>query len=314
MKITDYPKTETLDSNDTLLVAKSEREGATKGILGSKLKESLGMFQTADEFYEKMDDILLFEQRKDWIRGKNLGTAITEEQRAEIEAGTFHGLWLGDYWVIPLSDPSYLAPNKSFVTLRIVDFDYWMTYGDQPPTEHHIVISHDEVIRDGWDTSAGTLNGYFKLKSDNIALFKKHGNILMSPFGGIDYVLSHRIQKTNGVNVSSNSITGYVWENTNIDLLTYPMLYGVGYQRSTADLGSNTTLQNTVMSSDNKQLAYYKHVDPKQLANRVSFTTRDLTGDNRNWNVSQNNQMGIDPLNKNAGHMKFVFGIKGTPN
>lgn len=51
-------------------------------------------------------------------RGENLGDHVTDEQYATIAAGTFDGLWIGDYWVI------------GGVTYRIAAFDYYYNTGD----------------------------------------------------------------------------------------------------------------------------------------------------------------------------------------
>lgn len=59
-------------------------------------------------------------------RGKNLGTIMTAEQAAEIEAGTFKDLWLGDYWT---------GDGREYV---IAGFDYWL--GLRNVTKHHIAV------------------------------------------------------------------------------------------------------------------------------------------------------------------------------
>ena len=45
-------------------------------------------------------------------RGKNLGSSVSAEQWAQIGAGTFDDMFIGDYWVI------------NGVTWRIAAFDY----------------------------------------------------------------------------------------------------------------------------------------------------------------------------------------------
>ena len=59
-------------------------------------------------------------------RGKNLGTVMTAEQAAQVSAGTFQDLWLGDYWT---------SGGRDYV---IAGFDYW--YGLRGVTKHHLAV------------------------------------------------------------------------------------------------------------------------------------------------------------------------------
>ena len=51
-------------------------------------------------------------------RGKKLGTSVSAEQYAQISAGTFDDMFIGDYWEI------------NSVIWRIAAFDYWLHSGD----------------------------------------------------------------------------------------------------------------------------------------------------------------------------------------
>lgn len=68
------------------------------------------------------------------IRGNNLGSSFTAEQKAEIAAGTFDDIYVGDYWEI------------SGVKYYIVDIDYYMNFGTPATTAHHIIVFPDDVI------------------------------------------------------------------------------------------------------------------------------------------------------------------------
>ena len=59
-------------------------------------------------------------------RGKNLGAVMTAEQAAQVAAGTFRDLWLGDYWT---------SGGREYV---IAGFDYW--YGLRGVTKHHLAV------------------------------------------------------------------------------------------------------------------------------------------------------------------------------
>lgn len=77
--------------------------------------------------FEMMDKIP--EMHRNIFRGKNLGNVLDYNQLAEISGGTFHDLWVGDYW------------NLGGVKWRIVDIDYW-----QDLTEHHVLVMPDDPL------------------------------------------------------------------------------------------------------------------------------------------------------------------------
>lgn len=69
------------------------------------------------------------------IRGNNLGSSYTEEQKAAISAGTFDDIYVGDYWEI------------SGIKYVIVDMDYYYNYGVPAPTiDHHVIVYPDKVL------------------------------------------------------------------------------------------------------------------------------------------------------------------------
>lgn len=73
-------------------------------------------------------------------RGKSLGTAITAAQFAQISAGTFDDMFIGDYWTIGGQD------------WVICDFDYYYRCGDSDISKHHIVL----MPRSSMNIPAGT--------------------------------------------------------------------------------------------------------------------------------------------------------------
>ena len=77
--------------------------------------------------FEMMDKIP--EMHRNIFRGKNLGNVLDYSQLAEISEGTFHDLWVGDYW------------NLGGVKWRIVDIDYW-----QDLTDHHVLVMPDDPL------------------------------------------------------------------------------------------------------------------------------------------------------------------------
>lgn len=70
------------------------------------------------------------------IRGENLGSTYTADQKAAIADGSFSGLYVGDYWLI------------NGIKYVIIDIDYYINYGyDNTPTiQHHLIVFPDDVL------------------------------------------------------------------------------------------------------------------------------------------------------------------------
>lgn len=83
MKITEYAKVDELSDTNVFLV---DGDDGTKIITRKNLPYAL--FDNIPEMHNQI------------YRGKNLGTAITDEQFEQITNGTFHDLWIGDYWLM----------------------------------------------------------------------------------------------------------------------------------------------------------------------------------------------------------------------
>ena len=80
MKITDYPAITKFTEDNVMLVDGNE---------GTKTITIADAIMAALHLMSPVNHRLVF-------RGKNLGSAVTTEQLAAIQAGTFEGLWLGD--------------------------------------------------------------------------------------------------------------------------------------------------------------------------------------------------------------------------
>lgn len=140
MKITSYPAhtSTTLAAEDVFL---------TDGIKGTK------KIAKSDLTYALFDDIPMM--HKQIFRGKQIGTTLSVGQAAEIAAGTFHDIWIGDYW------------RYFNVTWRIIDMDYYI---DQSIINHHLVVMPDSPIETSFmdGGSDAKVNGF-----GNTDLFKK---------------------------------------------------------------------------------------------------------------------------------------------
>lgn len=81
MKITEYPSVTELDDDNVFIL---DGTSGTKKIAKSDL------------IYALYDNIP--EMHNHLYRGKDLGASYTTTQKQEVSNGTFHDMWVGDYW------------------------------------------------------------------------------------------------------------------------------------------------------------------------------------------------------------------------
>lgn len=167
------------------------------------------------------------------FRGKNLGAALSGEQKTAIANGTFNDLWLGDYWVI------------GGVTWRIADINYWYNTGDPNRfLQNHLVIMPDtSLYTTKMRTSASTASGYAgsNMRTTNLNAAKTTIN---SAFPGS--VLTHREI------LSTQVIDGYVedlaWFDSTVEIPTEQMFIGAKFFSN--DERMNSGKQLALMSVD----------------------------------------------------------------
>ena len=246
MKITDYEKVTQLLENNVLLV---DGDGGTKTILARDLLAALVAVSSSQDYLAKMnisqltqvsavsasdrlllaagdgnkgitvndafwgilDAIISVEQRRNIFRGKNLGTAFTAAQKAEVKAGTFKGFFIGDYWSI------------GDRTWRIVDINYWLNSGDTSCTTPHLVIMPDQKLYDAKMNETNiTTGGYVgsQMYTANLANAK---TLVNSAFGSAN-ILTHREYLTNAV--SNGYPSAGAWYDSTVELPNEIMMYG----------------------------------------------------------------------------------------
>lgn len=119
MKITEYPTAQFFDADDVLI---------KDGTNGTK------QIKASDLVYALFDSIP--EMHKEIFRGKSLGSTFTAAQQQALSDGSFHDLWLGDYW------------ESGDIKYRIVDFDYYYdkfrsSSDGRNVLTHHVVVMPD---------------------------------------------------------------------------------------------------------------------------------------------------------------------------
>ena len=290
MKITDYQKVQTLDESNIVLI---DGNNGTKTILVSDFIKALIGLVSSKDFISGVnlseltqintlsaDDKLLIgttdgnkaigaddalfaildafvpkEQRRMIYRGKNLGSVITEDQKANIKNGTFKGFFLGDYWTIG----SY--------TWRIVDFDYWYNCGDTAFTKPHLVIMPDKPLYNAQMNETNiTTGGYTgsKMYKENLSQAK---TLISSAFGSL--VLTRREYLTNAV--TDGHPSAGAWFDSSVELPNEIMMYGCHVYAAMA----NGSMIPNKYTTGKTQLALFTAV-PKMISNRSTFWLRDV--------------------------------------
>ena len=149
-------------------------------------------------------------------RGQSLGNSLTPTQKAAIDAGTFDGIFLGDYWVI------------GGITYRVADFDYWYGRGSIKVSKHHLVVVPDQNLYSAqMNATTTTATGYAgsQMRTTNLAFAKATIN---GAFPGA--VLNRRDvfsqQVTNGM------VSDWDAYDSSIDLMNEVMVTGAPHFES----------------------------------------------------------------------------------
>lgn len=190
------------------------------------------------------------------FRGKNLGTQVTDEQYAAIQAGTFDDLYIGDYWVI------------GDVNWRIAAFDYYYNTGDTAFTKHHAVIVPDTSLYTHVMNDTNITTGAYvgsKMYTEGLDQAKTTIN---NAFGS-SHVLSHRIYLSNAT--SNGRASAGAWTDSTVDLMCEHMVYGSGIFSPVSD-GSTIPDNRRVEKS---QLPLFAH-NPRMIGIRSTWWLRDV--------------------------------------
>ena len=194
-------------------------------------------------------------------RGKYLGSSVTADQYAQISAGTFDDLFVGDYWTI------------DGVNYRIAAFDYWLHCGDTECTTHHVVIVPDSNLASAAINSTNiTTGGYigsdlYTGNNSNTGLATAKSTI-NSAFGSA-HILSHREYFSNAV--TNGYPSAGAWVDSTVDLMNEEMVYGCKEFEPMGD-GSTIPANYTI---DKSQLPLFAH-DASRICNRATWWLRGV--------------------------------------
>lgn len=229
-KITGYTEITALNSGSVLLV---DGTGGTKKISANKLAQALA---------EISDDVQL---HRNTYGGRSLGTSVSAEQWAQITAGTFHGMLVGDYWTI------------GSVKWLIADFDYWLHCGDTECTDHHLVMIPETVLYNAKMNDENVVTGAYlgsAMYTTNLATAKSS---IETAFGAA-HILEHKIYLPNAV--TDGVETGGAWTASKVDLMNERMVYGADVFHNCI----NGTRFPTNYTCEKTQLALFR-MDPTKI-------------------------------------------------
>lgn len=200
-KITEYPKVQTANPNDILLL---------DGSAGTRTIEISDLATLIQSGMKGM--VIPTETRRGIWRGKNLGSAVTEEQHEAIQNGTFDDLFLGDYWEI----------NE--YKWRIMDFDYFINTGDRLEQTHHIIIMPDGRMYNGVMNDTKSAEGGYvgsKMRAEGLNTAK---NTIYNAFGESN-ILVHREQLVNAID-NDGYISGVAFYDCDVEIPSEMMFFG----------------------------------------------------------------------------------------
>ena len=290
MKITDYDRIQQLKNNSVILV---DGDNGTKIISAYDLAKSLIGLMSSQEFisgvnlselplvntlsagdkvlvgtpagnkamdasdslFAILDAFVPVEKRRTILRGKNLGAAVTAEQKAAIKDGSFKGLFLGDYW--------YIGSHK----WRIADFNYWQNCGDANFITPHLVIMPDNPLYNHvMNETNVTTGGYVGslMYTEGLTQAK---TLAASAFPGM--VLTHREYLVNAV--TNGYPSAGAWYDPTLKLPNEIMMYGCHVYAPAAD-GSTIPIRYTI---NNSQLALMAAC-PWHIKQRTNYWLRDV--------------------------------------
>lgn len=193
-------------------------------------------------------------------RGKNLGGTFTDQQKAQVRAGTFHDMWIGDYWVI------------GGVTYRIAHFDYWLHCGDTECTKHHVVIVPDTNLYTAKMNDTNITTGAYvgsAMYTANLAAAK---TTIANAFGSAN-ILTHREYLANATKATADPTyeSAGSWYDSTVELMNECMVYGSNIFHNVEVNGAIPT-NYTINKS---QLALFR-LDPSKICNRASWWLRGV--------------------------------------
>lgn len=243
----------------------------------------------------KPEDFLMTNgiMRRNYYRGENLGSYLSDAQKAAIADGSFSMFYIGDYW------------EKNGIKWRIADMDYWINSGDTACTTHHLVIVPDQYIitapMNDTNITTGGYPGSKMCQETMMSSVYPHANAMFENASFLNHRELYASTITNGRPTSGN------WYDEIITLLNEPMVYG-SYIFTPANDGVNIPYIYTI---DKTQLALFR-MNPTMInPGRYSYWLRDVVSASYFALVGVNGCCNCYGASYSGMGVRPVFGIRG---
>ena len=206
-----------------------DAEAIANGFMKLATSSNKGLMPAADKAKLDAPETIIFPTGRSLLnnagfhnsifRGKYLGTSLTAAQSAQIQAGTFDDLFVGDYWTI------------GGVNWRIADFDPYYRCGDNASLGHHIAVVPDtNLYSTVWNDTNTTAGGYIGSKIRANIKSSTNGSAegaelkVIAAFGS-SHVLAYRNILPSSYDSSGNA-TGWAWTDVRVELMNENEVYG----------------------------------------------------------------------------------------
>ena len=226
-------------------------------------------------------------------RGKDI-TDYWNDGRASaaIAAGTFAGIYPGDYILVPIT------VNGATTTYGIVigDCDYHLYRGDTETTAHHVLAFTRVHIGNEHMNATGTTAGGYIGSDMWKTILPKYTTAIKNAFGS-SHILTHRELLSNAESDTVSSAAGagwsggttsYGWYDVDVNLFNEPMVYGCRPLSSSAfDIGDCDTQVAAMRHDKALQFTRTYWCWLRAVASSSCFATADHLGNAGYYNASQ---------------------------
>ena len=225
--------------------------------------------------------------------GTSFAAASSAAQRAAISAGTFEGLFIGDYWTIN---------NRVY---RIADFNYWKRSGDSDFNTNHIIIVPDVNFGNSSMSDSNTTAGAYvgsKMYTSSDSMLNAARNTISNDFGS--YLASHKEYLPNAVDSSGAQSAG-AWYSSTVELMNEPMVFGCFiHAKPTSGVGHLYTI-------DKSQLALFR-LNPAMVNLRYRYWLRDVISSSAFASVTDYGGASSNDASTSWIGVRPAFAVKGT--
>ena len=242
-KLNDYTAVTRFDSNGILITDGSS--GTRKISAKNAAIDLAGMVSSV--------------QHRNIYGGRNLGSTVTDAQKAAISSGTFDNLYIGDYWTI------------NGVQWLIADMDYYYNCGDTPRlSNHHLVIVPAACLYTHCMNSTNTTEGGYVgslMYAEGLNQAKEQF-LLAFP----NMVLTYREYLINAV--SNGFPSGGAWYNTAVNLMSEVQVFGTHHYHPM----NNGSSIPTMLTISTRQFALFR-LNSEMLNSNAWYWLRDVISD-----------------------------------